>query len=222
VRGEGKKIIIIKFVSNLIFHYRIDHYINFNISNNEIISDKIIEENLKGIKLENSNKNNINNLKNKGFAINFHLDEILKIYSKGINENDNFHNLYDVVICTNEDLENFIFDENNDENKNEENIKKNKQINSLKIYMENLKTLADNNPNLKSVFLYKKQINTDFNIFFSVFRMNILVLLKYEESINDILIEVKEEEKTKIYKKEDFDLIKIINTIRLKLKKRNI
>jgi hypothetical protein len=88
--------------------------------------------------------------------------------------------------------------------------------------MENLRILADNNVNLKSVFLYKKQINIDFNLFFSVFRMNILVHLKFEESINDILVEVKDEEKTKIYKKEDFDLIKIINNIRLKLKKRNI
>lgn len=88
--------------------------------------------------------------------------------------------------------------------------------------MDNLKTICENLDLYYNV-LYSKQTITEFSKYFSIFRMHLLIIIKLDEKNNsDILIECKTNDKTKFFKKEEFDLKNNINYVRDKLKKKQI
>lgn len=75
---------------------------------------------------------------------------------------------------------------------------------------------------LKSILIYKKQSTTDFSKYFAIFRMNLLLIVKIDKNNSDILIECKNSDKLKIYKKEEFNLKHNVNMIRDRLKKKQV
>ncbi len=88
--------------------------------------------------------------------------------------------------------------------------------------MDNLKSNCES-LDLKYNILYKKQNLIEFSKYFCIFRMQLLIIIKLDEkNYSDILIESKTNDKTKIYKKEEFDLKNNINLVRDKLKKKEI
>lgn len=91
----------------------------------------------------------------------------------------------------------------------------------IKDCMDNIKSQADLN-NLKNIIIYNPQTTTDFLKFFSIFRMHLLIIVKFDKNNSDILIECKQIEKNKTFKKEEFDLKHNINNIRDKLKRKQI
>jgi len=100
----------------------------------------------------------------------------------------------------------------------EERIEK---LNLIKEFMDNIKFQCDY-LGLKSNIIYKKQSINEFSKFFSIFRMHLLLIVKLDKNNYDILIECKTNDKTKIIKKEEFDLKSNINLVRDKLKKKHV
>ncbi len=91
----------------------------------------------------------------------------------------------------------------------------------IKETLDILKSACDN-LKLKSNAIYKKQTITDFSKFFSIFRMHLLLIVRFERNNPDILIECKSNDKSKVYKKEEFDLKNNINLVREKLKRKHV
>lgn len=95
------------------------------------------------------------------------------------------------------------------------------KISKIKETLDLLKSASDN-LKLKSNVIYKKQTITDFSKFFSIFRMHLLLIVKAEKNNSEILIECKTIDKSKVYKKEEFDLKNNINLVREKLKRKHV
>jgi len=74
---------------------------------------------------------------------------------------------------------------------------------------------------LKSNVIFKQQTITDFAKFFSIFRMHLLLIVKVD-TYSEILIECKTVDKSKVYKKEEFDFKNNINLVREKLKRNHV
>lgn len=99
--------------------------------------------------------------------------------------------------------------------------KETEKINQIKETLYNLKTVSDD-LKLKSNIILKKQSTTDFSKFFSIFRMHILLIVKLDSNCPEILIECKTVDKTRIFKKEEFDLKNNVNHVRDRLKKKQL
>jgi len=52
--------------------------------------------------------------------------------------------------------------------------------------------------------------------------MHLLLIVRFERNNPDILIECKSNDKSKVYKKEEFDLKNNINLVREKLKRKHV